>query len=123
MLHVSASDYVYASRLLLDDSEIDPQVKGLLNIPYAFSAPDFHIALVSIDTGKRTCPISYVWIKLTDDGYSVTPTFGSCSDLIQVSTEGASFIMRTPNAEDASATDQYIYDGNIVTYQIPASSD
>lgn len=115
-LHVSSSDYVYESRLMLDDHEIQPKVEGLLNIPHAFSSPDFHIALVSIDTGEQICPVSYAWVMLEESGYSVTPPFGSCSDKIRVSTEGATFSVQTPNAEDPSKIDRYTYDGKSITY-------
>lgn len=121
-LHVSASEYVYESRLMLDGHEIQPRVKGLLNIPHAFSSPKFHIALVSIDTGKQSCPVSYTWVMLKESGYSITPPFGSCSEKIRVSTEGATFSVQTPNAEDPSKIDRYIYDGDTVTYQKPSPS-
>lgn len=121
-LHVSASEYVYESQLMLDDDEIQPAVKGLLNIPYAFSSPDFHIALISIDTGEQACPVSYTWVKLEETGYSVTPPFGSCSEQVRVSTEGGTFSLQTPNVNEPSETDHYVYDGKTVTYQKPASS-
>lgn len=122
ILRVSASDYIYESRLMFDDDEIRPKVKGLLNIPYAFSSPDFHTALVSIDTGEHVCPVSYAWVMLNADGYSVTPPFGSCSEKIRVSTEGSAFLVQTPNADDPSKTDRYVYDGKTVSYLEPASS-
>lgn len=121
-LHVSPSEYVYESRLLLGKDEIQPEVKGLLNIPYAFSSTDFHVALVSIDTGEQHCPVSYAWIMLKEDGYSITTPFGSCSEKIRVSTKGSSFALQTPNADDSSKIDLYIYDGETVSYQKPASS-
>lgn len=116
-LHVSASDYVYESLLKLDEEEIEPQIKGLLNIPYAFSSPDFHIALISIDTGDKTCPVSYKWITLKSTGYSVTPKFGSCSDQIKVTAEGTTFSLQTPNTEDPDKIDHYLYDGETLSYQ------
>lgn len=121
-LHVSPSDYVYESRLLLGSDEIQPKIEGLLNIPYAFSSTDFHVALVSIDTGEQHCPVSYAWVMLKEEGYSITAPFGSCSEKIRVSTKGALFSVQTPNADDASKTDLYIYDGETVSYQEPASS-
>lgn len=116
-LHVSSSDYVYESRLMLDDHDIEPLIKGLLNIPYAFSSPDFHVALVSINKGDNSCPFSYKWIVLKNDGYSVTPPFGSCSDAIDVSTKGTTFTLLTPNHEDPDKLDSYLYDGTNITQQ------
>ena len=114
-LHVSPSDYIYESRLMLDEHEIQPQVKGLLNIPYAFSSTDFHVALVSIDTGDQVCPITYKWIMLNKDGYSATPQFGSCSDSIKVSAKGHTFRLITPNEANPDDSDVYLYDGETVT--------
>lgn len=113
-LHVSPSDYVYESRLMLDEHEIQPQVKGLLNIPYAFSSTDFHVALVSIDTGDQVCPFTYTWIMLNKDGYSATPQFGSCSESIKVSAEGQTFRLTTPNEANPDHVDIYLYDGKTV---------
>lgn len=120
-LQVSPSDYIYESRLMLDDHEIDPLIQGLLNIPYAFSSPDFHVALVSIDTGTPVCPISYAWIMLKNDGYSVTPRFGSCSEHIKVSAEGSVFSLLTPNETDPDQIDSYLYDGQTVTLKTTTS--
>lgn len=113
-LHVSPSDYIYESRLMLDEHEIQPQVKGLLNIPYAFSSTNFHVALVSIDTGDPVCPITYTWIMLNKDGYSATPQFGSCSESIKVSAEGQTFKLMTPNEANPDNSDIYLYDGETV---------
>lgn len=113
-LHVSPSDYIYESRLMLDEHEIQPQVKGLLNIPYAFSSTDFHVALVSIETGDQVCPITYTWIMLNKAGYSTTPTFGSCSESIKVSAEGQTFRLMTPSAANPDDSDIYLYDGKTV---------
>lgn len=113
-LHVSSSDYVYESRLMLDDHDVEPLVQGLLNIPYAFSSPGFHVALVSINTGDNGCPIVYKWIMLKKSGYSITPDFGSCSESIQVSAQGHVFTLKTPNAQNPDKVDTYIYDGKTV---------
>jgi len=115
-LHVSSSEYVYESRLMLDDREIEPLVTGLLNIPYAFSADDFHVALVSVDTGQKACPFHYKWVMLKSEGYTVTPRFGSCSEKIRVDTENAGFTMLTPSIEQPGKLDRYIYDGETVTH-------
>lgn len=116
-LQVSASDYVYESYLLLDNQPIEPQVKGLLNIPYAFSSTDFHIALISIDTGDKACPFHYKWITLDNNGYTVTPRFGSCSDKIRVDADKNGFLLLTPSVEQPDMLDRYQYDGETITLQ------
>lgn len=114
-LRVSSSDYVYESRLMLDGIEIQPLTKGLLNIPYAFSSPDFHVALVSINTGDPVCAVTYRWIMLNDAGYTTTPRFGSCSESINVSARGATFTLVTPSIDNPAELDHYLYDGKSVT--------
>lgn len=113
-LHVSPSDYVYESRLMLDDHEIQPLIKGLLNIPYAFSSTDFHVVLVSIDSGEQICPVTYKWITLNTEGYSATPRFGSCSEFIKVSAKGTTFTVVTPSEANPDELDSYVYDGKTV---------
>ena len=120
-LHVSASDYVYESYLMLDDQRIEPEVKGLLNIPYAFSAANFHVALVSVDTCSKNCPVHYTWIMLNETGYTATPPFGSCTDQIRVDTTPEGFTMLTPSVEHDDKLDKYLYDGKVVTVDtVPA---
>lgn len=113
-LQVSSSEYVYESHLMLDLHKIQPVIKGLLNIPYAFSSPEFHVALISINIGDNDCPVKYKWIKLQKNGYAATPRFGSCSESIKVETQGTAFIVTTPNEQDPKELDTYVYDGNIV---------
>lgn len=113
-LHVSPSEYVYESRLMLDDHEIEPSIKGLLNIPYAFSSPKFHVALISVNTGDNNCPVTYKWVMIKEGGYTVTPRFGSCSESIRVVAQGATFILETPSEQDPTAISTYIYDGKTI---------
>lgn len=113
-LHVSQSDYVYESRLLLDDEPIQPVVEGLLNIPYAYSSSRYHVALVSIDSGHSSCPVAYQWITLSAKGYDITPPFGSCSSAIRVAAKGTRFTLETPSQDTPGRVDVYVYDGKSV---------
>ena len=99
---------------MLDDHEIQPLIKGLLNIPYAFSSTDFHVVLVSIDSGEQICPVTYKWITLNTEGYSATPRFGSCSEFIKVSAKGTTFTVVTPSEANPDELDSYVYDGKTV---------
>ncbi|HLR14081.1 MAG TPA: hypothetical protein VK104_10750 [Burkholderiaceae bacterium] len=121
-LHVSQSDYVYDARLLLNGEETKPPVMGLLNIPYAFSATDYHVALISIDSGDDSCPINYKWILLESSGYDISDAFGSCSEQIRVFADNHLFTMQTPNLEQPDKIDTYIFDGETVVAQPFADS-
>jgi hypothetical protein len=71
-LHVSASEYVYESRLLIDNDEVKPTIRGILNITYAFRRADELVALISINNGNNLCPIVYRWVILDKSGYTLS---------------------------------------------------
>lgn len=121
-LQVSQSDYVYEARLLLDGKETSPPVMGLLNIPYAFSASEYHVALVSIDSGDNACPFNYKWVLLNPGGYDISEAFGSCSERIRVFADNHLFTMQTPNQEQPDKIDTYVFDGKTVVVQPLAGS-
>jgi hypothetical protein len=114
-LGIKSYEYLYESRLKINDTEISPPIEGLLNITYAFSLPKAEAALVSISDGNEKCPVKYRWIILRDKGYTVSPPFGSCSTRVKVSAKGRRFLVQTPNAEKPDKIDTYIYDGKTLT--------
>lgn len=113
-LAVSESEYVYEARLKVNEIEIDPPVTGLLSISYAFELPDRQAALVAINSGNDSCPVSYRWVVLKADGYQVSPAFGSCSEHIQVSADARRLTLRTPNRKTPGEIDTYVFDGKEV---------
>ena len=113
-LQVKDKEYIYESRLYLDEADIAPVIEGLLNIPYAFSLPSAHIALVSINSGDLECPVSYRWVVLRQNEYSVSQPFGSCSEHIEVTVQGRSFVVKTPSSQMPDKIDVYAYDGKTV---------
>ncbi|PLC48222.1 hypothetical protein CR159_19305 [Pollutimonas subterranea] len=116
-LHVANNEYVYESRLQIDDADIDPMVQGILNITYAFSTPNSHTALVSINTGNNACPYTYRWVVLEKSGYRVSPEFGSCNDQIKVTVKGRKLTMLTPSAHTPNKVDMYVYDGKTLKHR------
>jgi len=119
-LQVASSEYVYESRLQIDGADITPEVRGILNITYAFSLPKAQVALVSVSTGNNICPVAYRWVTLKESGYTVSSEFGSCSEQIQVSAKGRIFTMRTPNSQKPDKIDIYTYDGKTIKRRIAA---
>jgi len=113
-LGIHTSEYVYESRLHIDDIDIDPPIKGLLNITYAFSLPKSQIALISVSDGNNDCPVSYRWVVLEKDGYKVSPAFGSCSTQVKVSVRSGAFKLETPNSKKPDKIDVYVYDGKTI---------
>ena len=113
-LGIKSSGYIYESRLVINDQEIEPAVVGLLNITYAYKLRHAQAALVSINNGNELCPVSYRWVLLNKGGYKVSPAFGSCSDQIRVKAAGTRFTMLTPNSQKPDKIDVYVYDGKTI---------
>jgi len=113
-LHIATSEYVYESTLRIDDVDVEPAVRGMLNITYAFSTSKAHVALVSINSGNNACPITYRWVVMQKSGYTVSPEFGSCSDRIKVSAKGRLFTLQTPSSQKPDKIDIYTYDGKTI---------
>ncbi len=113
-LGVRTSEYVYESRLQIDNTDVQPAVRGLLNITYAFNLPTASVALVSISSGDNQCPMSYRWVTLKKDSHTVSPAFGSCSEQIKVSARHGALTLQTPNTEKADKIDVYVYDGKTI---------
>lgn len=114
-LHVSQSDYVYEAQLQLDAQIIAPELKGLINIPYAFKQQHNQTALISVDKGLAGCSINYHWVTVSPKGYTVSPAFGSCSSQIRVRHHGQTLIMETPSQDNPALIDEYRYDGRKIS--------
>lgn len=114
-LQVSQSDYVYEAQLQLDTQIIAPELKGLINIPYAFKQQNHQTALISVDNGLGGCSINYHWVTVSSKGYTVSPAFGSCSAQIRVRHHGQTLIMETPSLDNPSLIDEYRYDGRKIS--------
>lgn len=110
-LNVATSEYIYESQLRIDDVNVSPAIRGILNITYAFNMAKAQVALVSINNGNNQCPIVYRWVVLQKSGYTVSPEFGSCTDQIKVSAKGRVLTMQTPNTQKPDKIDIYTYDG------------
>ena len=115
-LAVGESEYIYEARLKLDGVLLQPEITGMLSIHYAFSMPKAQAALVSISKGNENCPVSYRWIILKADGYTVSPEFGSCSDQIRVTADSRKLTLQTPNRRSPDVLDVYVYDGTSIKH-------
>ncbi|MDS1141995.1 hypothetical protein RE432_16250 [Pusillimonas sp. SM2304] len=116
-LDIATSEYVYESRLRVDSIDVNPPVKGMLNITYAFSTPKAQVALISINSGNNGCPVAYRWVVLDKSGYTVSPEFGSCSEQIKVSAKGRLFTLQTPSSQAPDQIDVYTYDGKSIKHR------
>lgn len=115
-LSVKESGYVYESFLLFDDKPVQPRIEGIVNITYAFATPTSQVALVSVNKGSYQCPFTYRWITVDEKGYTVSPSFGSCSKQIKVFATGRKLTMETPSAQKPDEVDVYVYDGKTIQH-------
>ena len=115
-LSVGDSEYIYEARLVLDGARLEPEIKGMLSIHYAFSMPKSQAALVSISKGNESCPVAYRWVILKQESYSVSPEFGSCSDQIRVTADSRKLTLQTPNPQSPDVLDVYVYDGTSIKH-------
>ncbi|WP_126708018.1 hypothetical protein [Candidimonas sp. SYP-B2681] len=117
-LQVKSSEYIYEARLQIDNTDVDPEIHGILNITYAFNMPTSQAALVSINSGNNGCPITYRWVVLKKTGYDISPEFGSCNEQIKVTAKGRHLTLQTPSTQAADKIDEYVYDGKTVKHRL-----
>lgn len=108
-LQVTNSGYIYEAQLSLAAQLIEPSVKGLINMPYAFQVGDSQSVLISVDSGTGACPVSYHWLTISQQGHQLSPAFGSCNTKIRVSHRDSTLIVQTPNLEARDFIDEYHY--------------
>lgn len=113
--------------LLLDGKPIKPRVQGnvLLDVSKQFSFRKNQAFLIE-DIGGTACPAVYRWIIVSSQGYVVSPSFGTCSDLIETSVDGEKLLAVMPGfvgpfepvSKHKKAVKQkftYLYDGKLLT--------
>ena len=64
-----------------------------LSEPYQTGASD---AVLVTDIGGTACPALYYFVTVTKSGAKVSPSFGTCSDLIKVKRNGNSISISMP---------------------------
>lgn len=64
-------------------------------------------------SGGTACPAQYRWVLLEASGPKVTPEFGTCSDLVQVTQANNSLMVTMPNMADGRSV-LYAFDGSTV---------
>ena len=74
-----------------------------LSQPYQIGASD--VVLVS-DNGGTACPALYYFVTVTTSGVRVTPSFGTCSDLIKIKRSGDSISVSMPGYQGPAESKQ-----------------
>jgi len=74
-----------------------------LSKPYQIAASD--VVLVT-DNGGTACPALYYFVTVTKSGVKVTPSFGTCSDLIKIKRSGDSISVSMPGYQGPAESKQ-----------------
>jgi hypothetical protein len=116
-----------AGMLLFKGTPVQPTIEAnnslSLSEPYQIGAAD--VVLVT-DNGGTACPALYYFVTVTKSGAKVTPSFGSCSDLVKIKRTGASISVSMPGyqgpfeskrAQSRAARERhvFIYHAGVVT--------
>jgi hypothetical protein len=108
-----------AGVLLFKGSPVQPTIEANnsldLGEPFQVGASD--VVLVT-DNGGTACPAIYYFVTVTKSGAKVTPSFGTCSDLIKVKRLGDSVSVSMPGyqgpfeskrAQSRAARERHVY--------------
>jgi hypothetical protein len=108
-----------AGVLLFKGSPVQPTIEANdsldLGEPFQIGASD--VVLVT-DNGGTACPAIYYFVTVTKSGTKVTPSFGTCSDLIKVKRVGDSVSVSMPGyqgpfeskmAQSRAARERHVY--------------
>ena len=83
--------------LLFKSFAVQPKIEANnsldLSKPYSIGSAD--VVLVT-DNGGTACPASYYFVTITRAGAKVSPSFGTCSDLIKIKRTGDSISVSMP---------------------------
>ena len=92
-----------AGVLLFKGAPVQPTIEANnsldLSEPYQIGASD--VVLVT-DNGGTACPALYYFVTVKESGAKVTPSFGTCSDLIKVKRTGDSISVSMPGYKGPS---------------------
>ena len=92
-----------AGMLLFKGTPVQPTIEANnsldLSQPYQIGVSD--VVLVT-DNGGTACPALYYFVTVTKSGARVTPSFGTCSDLIKIKRTGDSISVSMPGYQGPS---------------------
>ena len=116
-----------AGVLLFKGAPVEPKIEANnsldLSEPYQVGTSD--VVLVT-DNGGTACPALYYFVTVTKSGAKVTPSFGTCSDLIKVKRTDDSISVSMPGYQGPSESKRaqlraarerhvFIYHASVVT--------
>ena len=100
--------------LLVNGQPTIPVVEGdfALSVEQHTAFQSGYALLIMNNSGGTACPVQYRWVLLEGSGPKVTPEFGTCSDLVQVTQANNSLMVTMPRTDGRSVL--YAFDGSTV---------
>jgi hypothetical protein len=71
--------------------------------------------LLELSTGGNGCAAEYAWLHAVPGDVRLSPVFGNCSDLAEVSADAETVTVTLPALDAATGRTAFVYDGQTVT--------
>ncbi|OOY03207.1 hypothetical protein [Thioclava sp. F28-4] len=92
-----------------------------------FPLGDFHgdliekvgsLVLVSVASGGVACPTNYAWLDTTPGHLRLTETFGTCSEIYELSHDAETVTLTMPSMDPSEGQVAFIFDGHSVVRKV-----
>lgn len=77
-----------------------------------------NLILVAIYTGGTACPATYAWLNTTPGSLGLTDSFGTCSDLYELSHDSETVTLTMPSFNASEGKVAFVYDGRQVARRV-----
>lgn len=77
-----------------------------------------NLILVGIYTGGTGCPASYAWLNTAPGQLGLTESFGTCSDLYELSHDRGTVTLTMPSFDASEGRVAFVYDGDTISRKI-----
>ena len=77
-----------------------------------------NLILVGIYTGGTACPATYAWLDTTPGNLGLTESFGTCSDLYELSHDSETVTVTMPSFDASEGRIAFIYDGQAIRRKV-----
>lgn len=104
----------YAAKLLFNNKKVFDKGSYTLSIEKRFQLDEQDVVLVSHSEGGNACPAQYFFVALKQNKQpTLSPLFGTCSDLVKVKQEGGSVIVTMPKMS-GKGNAKYVFKDGVV---------
>lgn len=92
------------------------EANSFLALGESFSLKDGSVAILVFNFGGTGCPLEEIyWLTIGKNGYKLSPSFGTCSDLYKVELKGDKLVATVQDWERSRIRHVFTYDGRQIT--------